>query len=49
MSMLAPIIYSSAASPVTPDSATKMFDIGHYPALEKLDSGEEGCKRITYI
>ena len=39
MAMLRPIIYSSASTPMTPDSSTKIFDLTHYPALEKLDSG----------
>lgn len=43
MSILRPIIYSSASSaltPMTPDTSSKIFDLAHFPALEKIDSGK---------
>ena len=43
MSLLRPIIYSSGSSPhtpLTPDTVSKMYDLAHYPQLDKIESGK---------
>ena len=49
MSLLRPIIYSSGSSPhtpLTPDTVSKIYDLTHYPALDKIESGEFTCTFI---
>ena len=49
MSLLRPIIYSSGSSPhtpLTPDTVSKIYDLTHYPALDKIESGEFTCVHV---
>ena len=39
MALMRQIVYSSASTPLTPDTGSKYFDLAQFPTLEQVDSG----------
>ena len=39
MALMRQIAYSSASTPLTPDTGSKYFDLAQFPTLEQVDSG----------